>query len=54
MISGRPALVGAVTAGLVAVAAAGLPLRLGLVAAVVAGIAAAMGTELTLDRGARR
>jgi predicted branched-subunit amino acid permease len=54
MISGRPALFGAVTAGLVAVAAAGLPLRLGLVAAVVAGIAAAMSAELMLDRGARR
>lgn len=50
MINGRPALIGAVTAGLVAVAAAGLPLRLGLVAAVVAGIAAAMGTELLLAR----
>lgn len=50
MINGRPALAGAVTAGLVAVAAAGLPLRLGLVAAVVTGIAAAMSTELLLAR----
>lgn len=54
MINGRPALAGALTAGVVAVAAAGLPLRLGLVAAVAAGIAAAMGAELMLARGARR
>lgn len=55
MINGKPALVGAATAGLVAVAAAGFPLKLGLVAAVVVGIIAAMGAELMLDRvGARR
>jgi len=55
MLSTRPALVGAVTAGLVAVVAAGLPLRLGLVAAVVAGIVAAMSTELlSSDRKVRR
>src|SRR4030095_5583912 len=50
MIAGRPALVGAVTAGIIAVLAAGLPLKLGLLVAVVAGIAAAMGTEITLER----
>jgi predicted branched-subunit amino acid permease len=54
MITSRPALVGAVTAGLVAVAGAGLPLKLGLVAAVVAGIAAAMSAEVVAERiGAR-
>jgi predicted branched-subunit amino acid permease len=50
MIVGRPALVGAVTAGIVAVAAAGAPLKLGLLFAVIAGIAAAMGAELILER----
>ena len=54
MIASRPALVGAATAGVVAVLAAGLPLKLGLVAAVVVGIAAAMSAELLLERtGAR-
>lgn len=50
MINSRPALAGAVTAGVVAVAAASLPLKLGLVAAVVVGIAAAMGAEAILER----
>lgn len=50
MIAGKPSLVGAVTAGVIAVAAAGLPLKLGLLIAVVAGIAAAMGTEIMLER----
>jgi predicted branched-subunit amino acid permease len=50
MIAGRPAVVGAVTAGAVAVAAAGLPLKLGLVVALVCGIAAAMVAELLLER----
>jgi len=54
MIASRPALVGAVTAGVVAVLGAGLPLKLGLVAAVVVGIAAAMSAEILLERtGAR-
>lgn len=54
MIASRPALVGAMTAGVVAVLGASLPLKLGLVAAVVVGIAAAMGAEVLLDRfGAR-
>src|SRR5688572_1622084 len=50
LIVGKPALVGAVTAGVIAVAAAGLPLKLGLLVAVVAGIAAAMATEIMLER----
>lgn len=55
MINSRPQLVGAVTAGGVAVLAAGLPLKLGLVAAVVVGIVAAMSAEVLLERiGARR
>jgi predicted branched-subunit amino acid permease len=54
MINGKPALVGATTAGLVAVAAAGFPLKLGLVAAVLVGIVAAMGTELMLERSGQR
>jgi predicted branched-subunit amino acid permease len=54
MITSRPALAGAVTAGLVAVLGAGLPLKLGLVAGVVVGIAAAMSAEVLLERtGAR-
>lgn len=49
MISNRPALVGAVSAGIVAVLAASMPLRLGLVTAVVVGIAAAMATDIALE-----
>jgi len=41
----RPALAGVVVASAVAVAAHGLPLRLGLLLAVIAGIAAAMAVE---------
>jgi predicted branched-subunit amino acid permease len=54
MIASRPALVGAATAGVVAVLGAGLPLKLGLVAAVVVGIAAAMAAELLLERTGTR
>jgi predicted branched-subunit amino acid permease len=50
MIAGRPSVVGAVTASVVAVASSGLPLKLGLVIAVIAGIAAAMGAEILLER----
>lgn len=50
MIAGKPALVGALTAGVVAVVATGLPLKLGLLVAVVSGIAAAMATEIALER----
>ena len=54
MINTRPALVGASTAGIVAVLGAALPLKLGLVAAVVVGIAAAMAAEVLLEKpGAR-
>lgn len=54
MISGKPGLVGALTAGAIAVLAAGLPLKLGLLLAVVVGIGAAMGAEIMLERiGAR-
>lgn len=53
MVAGRPALVGALAAGLVAVAASDLPLRLGLVAAVVIGIVAAMGAEVLFERRSR-
>jgi hypothetical protein len=52
MISGKPALIGAVTSGVIAVVAAGLPLKLGLLVAVVAGIAAAMSAEIMLERHA--
>ena len=51
MILGRPAIVGAVTSAVAAVAFAGLPLKLGLVVAVVVGIAAAMGAEVLAERG---
>lgn len=50
MIINRPALVGALTSGIIAVIAVDLPLRLGLVVAVVAGIAAAMAAEVALQR----
>jgi predicted branched-subunit amino acid permease len=53
MINTKPAVAGATTAGLIAVAAAGLPLKLGLVAAVVVGIVVAMSTELMLERARR-
>jgi predicted branched-subunit amino acid permease len=51
MVNSRPNAVGALVAGLVAVAAAGLPLKLGLVVAVIAGIVAALATEIALERG---
>jgi predicted branched-subunit amino acid permease len=50
MIINKPALIGAATAGVVAVLASSLPLKLGLVVAVVVGIATAMAAELTLQR----
>ncbi|NVD99781.1 AzlC family ABC transporter permease [Massilia sp. BJB1822] len=45
MVASRPTLVGVLVAGVVAVAAAGLPYKLGLLAAVVVGMVAAMATE---------
>ncbi|MGH6611805.1 MAG: AzlC family ABC transporter permease [Burkholderiaceae bacterium] len=53
MIIGKPAIIGAVTAGIVAFAAAGAPLKLGLLFAVIAGIAAAIGAEMMLERNSR-
>jgi predicted branched-subunit amino acid permease len=50
MVNSRPALVGAATATVVAIAAAGAPLKLGLVAAVLAGIVAAMAAEVSIER----
>ncbi len=50
MISGKPALIGAITSGVIAVVAAGLPLRLGLLVAVVAGIVAAMSAQIMLEK----
>jgi predicted branched-subunit amino acid permease len=50
MINSRPALAGAASAAVVAVATAGFPLKLGLVAAVIAGTAVAMGTEVACER----
>ena len=50
MLNGRPNVVGALVAGAVAVTAAGLPLKLGLVVAVIAGIAAAMAADIALER----
>jgi len=45
MFRGTPAVAGCVTAGVVAVVAHGLPLKLGLLAAVVAGVAVAMAAD---------
>lgn len=50
MIATRPALIGAIASAVVAVAAANLPLKLGLVLAVVVGIIASMAAEALLRR----
>jgi predicted branched-subunit amino acid permease len=50
MITSKPALIGAIVAGIAAVVASGLPLKLGLVVAVITGIVAAMASELALER----
>jgi predicted branched-subunit amino acid permease len=50
MLNSKPSVVGALVAGAVAVAAAGLPLKLGLVVAVIAGISAAMAVDIALER----
>ena len=50
MITRSPALVGALTAGAVALFAAALPLRLGLVAALAAGVAAAIATDIAREK----
>lgn len=54
MVASRPAVVGVLVAGTVAVLGAALPLRLGLLAAVIAGVAAAMAAEIALERAAGR
>jgi predicted branched-subunit amino acid permease len=50
LVASRPALCGVLVAGLVAVLAAGLPYKLGLLAAVVLGMAAAMLVEELTDK----
>ena len=50
MIAGAPTIAGALVAGVVAVLAAGAPLKLGLVVAVLAGIGVAMAVDFALDR----
>ena len=50
LIVNAAALAGVVVASIVAVAAAGLPYRLGLLIAVVVGMAAAMAVDVVLDR----
>jgi predicted branched-subunit amino acid permease len=50
MIAGAPTVAGALVAGVVAVLAAGVPLKLGLVVAVLAGISVAMAVDLLQDR----
>jgi predicted branched-subunit amino acid permease len=55
MIAGAPTVAGALVAGVVAVLAAGTPLKLGLVIAVLAGIATALAVDMAQDRlGAAR
>ena len=51
MFKGRPAVAGCVTAAVIAVLAAALPLKLGLVLAVIAGVAVAMGADRLVERG---
>ena len=46
MFQGRPAVAGCLTAGIVAVIAAGLPLKVGLLLAVIAGVMVAMGMDM--------
>jgi len=46
MFQGRPAVAGCLTAGVVAVIAAPLPLKVGLLLAVMAGVAVAMGMDM--------
>jgi predicted branched-subunit amino acid permease len=49
MFQGRPAVAGCLTAGVVAVIAAALPLKVGLLLAVIAGVAVAMATDMRAD-----
>ena len=50
MFQGRPAVAGCLTAGVVAVLAAALPLKLGLLVAVIAGVSVAMAADVLLER----
>lgn len=50
MIAGAPTIAGAIVSAVVAVLAAGVPLKLGLVIAVIAGIATALAADVLLDR----
>lgn len=50
LVINRAALVGVIVASMVAVAAAGLPYRLGLLLAVILGMAAAMIVDTFLDK----
>jgi predicted branched-subunit amino acid permease len=52
MFQGRPAVAGCITAGVVAVVAYPLPLKLGLLAAVLAGVAVAMSADVLTERRA--
>ena len=53
MFSDRPAIAGCLTAGIVAVITAALPLKLGLLLAVIAGVAVAMATDAHATRAAQ-
>lgn len=53
MFHGRPAVAGCLTAGVVAVLAAALPLKLGLVLAVIAGVAVAMAADVFAERNTK-
>jgi predicted branched-subunit amino acid permease len=50
MVTSRPALSGVLVSGVVAVAAAGMPYKLGLLVAVLAGMAVAMAVENVLEK----
>jgi len=54
MIAGAPTIAGALVAGVVAVLAAGAPLKLGLVVAVLAGISVAVTADILLERLGRQ
>jgi predicted branched-subunit amino acid permease len=53
MFAGAPTIAGALVAGVVAVLAAGAPLKLGLVVAVLAGIGTSVAVDIALDRLAK-
>ena len=53
MFQGRPVVAGCLTAGVVAVLAAAMPLKLGLLLAVIAGVAVAMAVDVLVERNTR-